>query len=382
MAKKIGECENVEPVHDLVVKYWGVRGSIPTPLNARQLRKKQVELLAKVADNTELTEICEEAYQQGDDLDREAISKLIEKIDDEGLALKGTYGGNTTCIEVQARNSPLIVIDAGTGIRELGNVLLGRIFSGENLNPLDENVAKDNASLRNMHLFFTHYHWDHLQGFPFFAPAFLPMPDKKLNINFYGKRDARENLSDVLIHQQQYPNFPVVWGDMPCGKYYHEMPRLESSTFQVGDAKVTYQELTHPDSVFAYRIELAGKSFVCATDTEHKDTVDPRLVKLAAGADILYYDAQYTPEEYIGEIGVNKFDWGHSTYEWAVKNALAADVGTVVLGHHDPAHDDFMLDEIARRAKNFRDEQLSLPENKGKELGVIMAYDGLEQRIL
>ena len=175
----------------------------------------------------------------------------------------------------------------------------------------------------------------------------------------------------------------MVWDDLGCTKEYKELARLGGNTIELGEAtKIDYTELTHPDSVFAYSIHKYGKKFVCATDTEHKDSPDPRLVELAKDADILYYDAQYTPEEYQGTNKLNtKFDWGHSTYEWAIKNALAANVDMVVLGHHDPGRDDFGLDELALRAIDYANEQMELPENKGKILSVVMAYEGLELEI-
>ena len=193
-------------------------------------------------------------------------------------------------------------------------------------------------------------------------------------------------MSEVLVGQQQYPNFPVEWIDMPCEKEYTELPRLDPRMIQIGNAVITYQELTHPDSVFAYAVEIDGKKFVCASDTEHKDSPDPRLVRLARNADILYYDAQYTPEEYIGTPGtltgpVPKFDWGHSTYEWGIRNALAANVATLVLGHIEPMRDDFLIERLYERALDFKDAQLKLLENNGKRLEVVMAHQGLEQRL-
>jgi len=338
------------------IKYWGVRGSIPAPLTDKDVFDKIVAVVKDIRGDIQ--------HLVSEELIREYLTTLPR-------CMIGTYGGNTTCIEVQAKDSPLIMLDAGSGAREMGNSLLPRIFSGQNLNQL----SKDDAAKREVHLLLSHYHWDHLQGFPFFVPAFLT-GQNKVTVNFYGKKDTRQRLSEVLSGQQQYPNFPVEWEDMPCDKVYHELSRLESRTLQIGSAKVTYQELNHPDEVFAYRIETNGKSFVLATDTEHRDHPDPRLVKLAKGADILYYDAQYTPDEYKGKKGMPKIDWGHSTYEWGVKNAIAAGVKTLVLGHHDPGRSDEGLEEILMSAKRFCDEQHS-----PNSLDIVMGYDGLEQYI-
>ncbi len=356
----------------LVIKYWGVRGSIPCPLLPEHIKAKQIALIQKIAQDGGIEKVFGK---------NPSIEQMEEYLATLPVSISSTYGGDTTCFEIQAKNSPLIILDAGTGIRMLGRTLLARLFSDQNLNPL----STDMATQQDVHLFFTHYHWDHIQGFPFFAPAFVP-GKKKVGIHFYGKRDARVELSEVLKGQQQFPNFPVIWEDMPCQKHYLELRRLNPRKIRLGEVEISYQELTHPDFVFAYRFEIAGKAFVCATDTEHKDCPDPRLVKLAQDADVLYYDAHYTPEEYRGTPGVltgamNKFDWGHSTYEWAIKNALAANVKTVVLGHHEPLRDDFQLQELWERALSYTEKQLKLPQNSDKKLEVLLAYQGLEHKL-
>ena len=348
------------------IKYWGVRGSVPAPLTSEQVWAKQIALLKRIQKDCFVGE-------------RESLEWYLKTLP---RSLTGTYGGDTTCIEVQIRDSPLIMMDAGTGARALGQTLIGRLFGNtHSLNPLNSYLS----TARDIHLFFTHYHWDHVQGIPFFGPAFLPGP-LKVNMHFYGKANVTQRLSDVLKGQQEYPSFPVVWEDMPCGKEYRELSRMEPEEVTIGKARVRHQELTHPDSVFAYSIEAEGKKFVFATDTEHKDRPDPRLVRLARNADILYYDSQYTSEEYDGDpksvTGLPaKIDWGHSTFEWAVRNALAAGVKTAVLGHHEPRRDDFGLEELFERALAFRDTQLRLPEHSGKQLEVVLAYQGLEQTL-
>jgi len=358
--------------NSMIIKYWGVRGSIPSPVTSEQIREKEAALIKKIIADGGIEKLFGARPDDG---------KIDEYLNSLPLSLSGTYGGDTTCFEIQVKNAPLIMIDAGTGARNLGKVLLGRLFSAKNLNPLNT-IEKFN---KDVYLFFTHYHWAIFRVSRFFAPGFLP-GNLRVNINFYGKSNTRQRLSEVLAGQQEYPNFPVVWEDMPCSKNCTELGRLEPNSIQVGEARVTYQELTHPDSVFAYKVEAGGKKFVCATDTEHKDTPDPRLVNLSKDADILYYDCQYTPQEYVGTPGtltgaLTKFDWGHSTYEWAIKNALAANVKTVVLGHHEPMRNDFQLEELLERALKYRDEQLKLAASEGKKLNVIMGYQGLIQTL-
>ena len=349
------------------IKYWGIRGSLPAPLTKEQVLEKQTRLLLEIIEKGGMRKVFGSRPNE---------SKIKSVLSDFPISLSGTYGGDTTCIEVQAKDSPLIIIDTGSGARHLGNELLGRLFSGQNLNPL----YSDKDGIRDLHIFFTHYHWDHIQGFPFFAPAFIP-GDKKVNIKFYGKKNAKTRLSNVLKGQQEYPVFPVEWETLPCKKDYQELGRMNLATVGVGNAEIRYAELDHPDRVYGYAIELGGKKAAFASDTEHREIVDPMLVTLAQGADVLYYDAQYTPEEYRGEAGIPKVRWGHSTYEWAVRTALAANVKTVVLGHLDPARDDFGVDEIVERAHDLRDEETKSGEHKGKEVEIVPAYQGLEQVI-
>ena len=356
----------------MMIRYWGVRGSIPAPSTTEQIRAKQIALIQKVQEDGGAEKLF------GSNPSQRAIGEYLATLP---LSISGTYGGNTTCVEVQTRDSPLIMIDAGTGARLLGSVLLGRLFQDDNLNPL--NTREEHK--REIHQFFTHYHWDHIQGIPFFDPAFIS-GDMKVKIHFYGKKDARVRLSHVLEGQQQYPNFPVVWEDMPCDKDYTELGRMSPVPIRLGQTVVNYQELRHPDRSFGYAIEINNKKFVFATDTEHADIPLARLVNLAKNADILYFDSQYDPEGYGGDPksitgAFPKIDWGHSTFEWAVRSALAADVRVVVLGHHEPKRDDFGLEKILERALIFRDEQLKLPENKDKKLDVVLAAEGLEQKL-
>lgn len=159
--------------YSLKIKYWGVRGSIPAPITSEEILEKQVLVIKKLLHDG-LDQVFSGKVEE---------KKIREYLQSLSLPLCGTYGGDTTCIEIQAKDSPLIIIDAGTGIRRLGKQILGRLFSKGNVNPL--NSTQENT--KDLHLFFTHYHWDHIQGFPFFGPAFLP-GDMSLNFYFYGKK--------------------------------------------------------------------------------------------------------------------------------------------------------------------------------------------------
>ncbi len=221
-----------------------------------------------------------------------------------------SVGGNTSCVEVRC-GAQRIVLDAGTGLRNLGNAL---VRTGEP---------------QSLALLLSHFHWDHIQGLPFFVPAY--MPQTKLTI--IGSSDGRHSLRDKLSRQMTEPHFPVQLDDLSAQLTYREARPAQG--FELGDVRVKVARLNHPGGVFAYRLEHEGSSLVYATDTEHYACVDPALRALAEGADLLIYDAQYTPEEYQGKVG-----WGHSTYVAGADVAKSAGVKQLVLFHHDPQRTD------------------------------------------
>jgi phosphoribosyl 1,2-cyclic phosphodiesterase len=242
-------------------------------------------------------------------------------------------GGNTSCVEVRA-GKLLLVFDGGTGLRLLGKKLLREVpFTA--------------------HLFFSHVHWDHIQGFPFFDPAFVPGNV----IHLYGGNNVSRTLEETLAGQMDHPNFPVHLTDMGAKMIFHDINEEAPHEIDDGGGKnVTVRAAhgNHPQGVWAYRVDHDGKSFVYATDTEHYAVVDPRLVRLAKGADVLVYDAQYTPEEYAGTSGgLSKVGWGHSTFEEAAKLAKASGVKKLVLYHHDPMQSDAAVADKERRAREL-----------------------------
>lgn len=242
-------------------------------------------------------------------------------------------GGNTSCVEVRA-GKMLLVFDAGTGLRLLGKTLLKEM-------PI------------TAHLFFSHVHWDHIQGFPFFDPAFVPGN----TIHLYGGNNVSRTLEETLAGQMDHPSFPVHLTEMGAKMIFHDVFEHTPIELDAGDGSkvtVTAARGNHPNGVWAYRTEHAGKSVVYATDTEHYAVVDPRLLRLSKGADILIYDSQYTPEEYSGKGGgMPKLGWGHSTFEEAAKLAKAAGVKKLVLYHHDPMQSDAAVAEKERRAREL-----------------------------
>ncbi len=236
-------------------------------------------------------------------------------------------GGNTSSVEVTCGQTR-ILLDAGTGIRSLGDSLM-----------------KDGAT--DATLLLSHHHWDHIQGLPFFVPLYLP--DSKLKI--VGAALDGTSLEGTLRAQMRSPNFPVRFDELGSRPELVEV--ASGARFRVGEAIVTTAKLNHPGGVMAYRIEHRGRSVVYATDTEHFACVDPALEQLADGADVLIYDSQYTPEEYRGDMGPSKVGWGHSTFAAAARAADSARVGNLVLFHHDPKRSDTEVNEIEDRARKL-----------------------------
>jgi phosphoribosyl 1,2-cyclic phosphodiesterase len=234
-----------------------------------------------------------------------------------------SVGGNTSCVEVRC-GTERIVLDAGTGLRALGNTLL-----------------REKSSL-SLTLLLSHFHWDHIQGLPFFVPAY--MPQTKLSI--VGSSDGRHTLRDKLSRQMTEPHFPVQLADLGAELSYIEA--RAGKPLDIGDVQVRVARLNHPGGVFAYRIEHQGRAIVYATDTEHYACVDPALRTLAQGADLVIYDAQYTPEEYQSKVG-----WGHSTYAAGCELVKSAGVSQLVLFHHDPQRTDDGVAAIERTSREL-----------------------------
>lgn len=236
-------------------------------------------------------------------------------------------GGNTSCIEVTSQGERLI-LDAGTGLRALGDEL-----------------AKSGPAKATF--LFSHLHWDHVQGFPFFGPAWNPSS----KFTLYGPGEGGDQaLKDVLSKQMSPPNFPVplsaMRSSLSFGAAKHDR-RIEAGPFVV-----TPFELPHPQGCLGYRVEADGASFVYMTDVELNADALTSLGRWVEGADALVLDAQYTPDEYAGKVGPPKAGWGHSTMIDAAKLARDARVKRLFLFHHDPAHNDDFVAGMEAEAKN------------------------------
>jgi phosphoribosyl 1,2-cyclic phosphodiesterase len=263
----------------MLVRYWGVRGSIPVP--------------------------------------------------GAGTA---RYGGNTSCLEVRTP-ACRVVVDGGTGLRALGATF---------------------TQPEEFVMLFTHLHWDHIQGFPFFAPIYR----KGFAIHIYSGHKADVSLEAVLRGQMQEPNFPVDLGHLPAHFTFNEIPK--GSPLQLDGLAVQTIKLNHPNEAMGLKFEAGAKRFVHLTDHEHLPDWNDRIVAFCKGADVLSMDTFFTPEAYPKHVG-----WGHSSWEHAASICAEAGVRQLVLFHHAPEHDDAMMDRILLAARQ------KLPNT-------IAAYEGLE----
>ena len=230
------------------------------------------------------------------------------------------FGGNTTCIAVYSDDRPELVsvVDAGTGIRNFGREL--KQWPGYD-------------KIQRITMAFTHFHWDHIQGFPFFDPAYDP--NIQVRVMAMGIGRESKNLREIFSLQMQEKYFPVSLEEMGS-KMHFVYPRADVRV--EGDAKVEVIEQNHPGGSWGYKLELGNRIIVICTDLEHSDGIDERIVEFVKGADLLVHEAQFTSEELLKHKG-----WGHSSYDQAMEVARRAGVGYLVMTHHDPDHDDTFL---------------------------------------
>ncbi|MEB3337510.1 MAG: MBL fold metallo-hydrolase [Leptolyngbyaceae bacterium] len=243
------------------------------------------------------------------------------------------YGGNTSCVEMRVAGKRFI-FDGGTGLRVLGKELLKQM-------PVEA------------FMFFSHSHWDHIQGFPFFVPAFIPGNC----FHIYGGiapngANMYKRLSDQMLH----PNFPVPIQVMQSDLKFYDLAPGDILTLD--DVTIETGPLNHPNTAMGYRVTWQGHSVVYATDTEHfADHLDEDLLYLSRNADMLIYDACYTDEEYHHPKSP-KVGWGHSTWQAGLALAKAAGVKRPVMFHHDPNHDDDFLDRVEAEVRAVCPESL------------------------
>jgi CheY-like chemotaxis protein len=273
------------------------------------------------------------------------------------------FGGNTACVEVTTDAGACFIFDCGTGARALGAELMA-------------NAPKPISAT----ILLGHTHWDHIQGFPFFTPLFVPGN----RITVCGPEGSGRSLREVLSGQMEFTYFPIEIGQLPAAITFRE---LGEGTHEIGGVRIVAQYLHHPAMTLGYRIEADGAAVVYLCDHEpfsetfwhdnpapgHVESIvhdgDRRHALFMAGAGLVIHDGQYTPEEY-----PSKKNWGHSTYEYAVGLAAAAGVRQLVLTHHDPIHDDAFVEEVEKRARGYA-------EKHGYAVEVSCAFEGQDLAI-
>jgi phosphoribosyl 1,2-cyclic phosphodiesterase len=313
----------------MIARFWGVRGSIPTPLAPEEIKGKIVQALRRASDH---------------DLSAEgAVRRYVENLP---KYIAGTVGGNTPCVELQV-DGHTIIFDAGSGMRNLGSALMAGTFGQ------GQGVA---------HIFFSHTHWDHIQGFPFFQPAYKRGNRLMLYSPLY---DMERRLSG----QQDPSYFPVPLNAMAADMEFVLFP--EGKEVTVGDVSIKNIRLNHPGGSFAYRVETNAAAFVYATDTEFTNLTESEkglYIDFFSGAKALVFDSQYTLVE-----AIQKEDWGHSPSLKGVDLAREAGVENLILFHHEPSYDDQTLQDILKGTRKY-----AALQGISHILNVIMAYEGLE----
>lgn len=291
------------------IHFWGVRGSVPTPVSSQQIRAKIIAALQRIKPDDIKSDESKEKF----------VSSLPWWI-------TGTVGGNTPCVEVTLRSSEKLIFDAGTGMRVMGKLA-------------------DKPSDGHYHLFMSHFHWDHIQGLPFFDSVYNP------NIIFEVYSPYKD-MEEYFRKQMIYPYFPVDFSAIQKHINFHVIE--SGQIIEIGDAKITCTKMSHPGDSYSYAViekNEAGveKKFVYATDIElgSKDFVHTEERSTVFDyADVVLIDSQYTVEE-----ALQKENWGHSAFCYAVDFAEAWKIKKMFMFHHEPTYDDRKLNTILESAR-------------------------------
>lgn len=309
---------------------WGSCGSLPSPASSSAIQQKVIDALWTARN---------ENFSSKEDV------KLF--LDNLPHSAYGTYKANTSCVQIESNSKDVILCDAGTGLRDYALTIPA------------------NSPPRTYHIFVSHLHWDHIQGFPFFSPAYVAGN----RIIFHG---FHQNIEATIREQMRAPWFPVPFEAMQATIEFDIQEN--HSSFNVGDVHVRTIKQQHPGDSWGYRFEQAGKSIIYSSDSEHgteaKQTDYP-FIKFFQDADVLIFDGQYTYED----ANHAKRNWGHSDHITAVELASRAKVKQLVISHHEPAHSDQEIESLKDEALDYRASY-----TKGAEVypqTIVLAYDGL-----
>ena len=317
------------------VRFYGTRGSIPTPMGQDAVRGKIRDVLLQA---------------HGADLSSgEAVDRFID--DNLGFHHRATFGGDTSCVQIDPEDGTRLICDAGSGLRRFGNDMLD--FHGAD-------------APQEYHILMSHLHWDHMMGFPFFMPAYIP--GNKVHIH-----SCHNVVEEAFRNQNSLPGFPVSFDHMEAEITFHL--HEPGTPFEVAGFTVDSQAQNHGGRSYGYRLNGYGKTIVYSTDSEHKAlsiSPDYPFVHFFRDADLLIFDAQYSLVESISI----KEDWGHSSNIIGVELARMAKAKRLCLFHHEPNFDDHTLSKILQDTINY--EQLSDEMPDAHRVEILSAYDGLE----
>ena len=322
------------------VYFWGTRGSLPASITAETVRVKIIKAI-KAANS----------HQFAND---EEIEQFVNK--ELPFPVRGSYGNNTPCVEIRG-GEEYVICDAGTGLRDLGNYHMKMAEQGRN----NKNAV--------FNILISHLHWDHIQGFPFFIPAYIPGNQ----IRIYG---FHKDIEEVFVRQQRDPHFPVPLKNVSSDIQFVVL--TEGEEYEIGGFHVKGIRQNHPGVSYGYRFERAGKTIVYSSDAEHKTSWDQTarddnypFLEFFKEADLLIFDAQYDWNEQVN----SKDDWGHSSWAAAVELSVKANVKHVCLFHNEPTYDDDRLEVLLEDTRNY----LKIyNDHQYHPLKIDLAYDGLE----
>lgn len=312
------------------VRFWGTRGSLPVALTAAQVRDKLVRALTGAIGRTLQT--------------AEQVREYVEGLE---FATAGTFGGHSPCVQVDLGTDEYLLCDMGSGLRPFGQATLKRRAGRP----------------ATYHILVSHSHWDHIMGFPFFTPAYIPGN----RVRIHG---CHANLEAALRRQQDPPSFPVTLSVLKADLEFVTL--TPGRTYDIAGCRVTPKAQHHSGDSFGYRIERGGKALVYTTDTEHKmdDYAQTEaFVGFFRDADLVIFDSMYS----LAEAMSVKEDWGHSSNVIGVELCQLARARRLCLFHHEPVFDDDRLAAILEETRRF--ERIT---REGHAVEVVSAYDGLE----
>lgn len=315
----------------MIIRFWGVRGSCPTPLRPREITSKISAAIQRIT--------------PADLENAESKEKFLAKLPRH---IRSTVGGNTACVEVRLENNELIIFDCGSGLK-----------------PLYENIEENRDVINTYHIFMTHFHYDHLIGMPYFPPLY----DPENTVHIYSPYSKMEMIIRGFFRK---PYHPVPFDVFGAKIIFHVIDR--SSTW-IGPAKVDWIKRNHPDGSVAYRVEEGEGSFIFSTDTELEDKnfkKTRRNLDFFKDVNLLVMDGQYS----LGE-AIEKMSWGHSSYSMAIEFAQEFDIKKLLIFHHEPMKNDRELEKIKKVAQTYTD-MLNKKHSKKLKLDFAMEDEYIE----